>query len=53
MRKKTRQRLDAALKGKVALASLGNEVTVAELAVKACRRRTQKHDRKSGGPVPH
>jgi len=34
MSKRTRRRLDAALKVKVALEALGNEVTVAELAAK-------------------
>jgi transposase len=34
MSKKTRRRLDAALKAKVALEALRNEVTVAELAAK-------------------
>jgi transposase len=34
MSKKTRRRLDAGLKAKVALEALGNEATVAELAAK-------------------
>ena len=34
MSKKTRRRLDAALKAKVALEALRNEATIAELAVK-------------------
>ena len=41
MSKKTRRRLDAVLKAKVALEALGNEATVAELATKYQLHRNQ------------